>query len=115
MDATKDHLCVVWSSADKDVAIRMAFMYTRNSKVKGWWKDVTLVVWGPSAKLLADDPELQDMVKAMGQAGVELLACKACSDSYGVSATLEALGIRVIYMGEPLTDFLKSGARVLTF
>ncbi len=77
--------------------------------------EVTLVVWGPSAKLLASDPELQDMVKVMGKAGVELLACKACSDSYGVSAALEALGIDVIYMGEPLTDVLKSGIKVITF
>jgi len=49
------------------------------------------------------------------KAGVELLACKACADRYGVSKRLEELGINVIYMGEPLTGYLKSDYAVLTF
>lgn len=114
MTEAPDHLYVVWTSPDRDVALRMAFMYTSNAKVKGWWKDVTLVVWGPSANLLAHDLELQDKVRSMKQAGVNLFACKACSDSYGVSGVLESLGIQVIYMGVPLTEALKQGLKVLT-
>jgi hypothetical protein len=47
--------------------------------------------------------------------GVELLACKACADSYGVYPSLEALGIEVKYMGEPLTSYLKNDVKVITF
>lgn len=114
MIESPDRLYVIWTSSDRDVALKMAFMYANNSKVKGWWKDVTLVVWGPSANLLAHDAELQTKVKAMKEAGVNLLACKACSDSYGVSEALEALGVQVIYMGVPLTEALKQGLKVLT-
>ncbi len=60
----------------------MVFMYTLNAKAQDWWKEVTLVVWGPSAKLLAQDEELQTEIKKMKNAGVTLLACKACADSY---------------------------------
>jgi hypothetical protein len=114
--AKPDKLVVLWSSGDREVATKMAFMYTLNAKRRGWWKDVTLVVWGPSAKLLTEDSELQDRIEEMTEAGVGLLACKACSDSYGVSESLEKLGIEVKYMGEPLTQILKDDyQRVITF
>ena len=51
----------------------------------------------------------------MKDAGVELLACKACTDSYGVSEVLENMGITVKYMGLELTEFLKDeDTRVIT-
>jgi hypothetical protein len=108
-------LLVVWTSGDREVAIKVAFMYTLNSKTSKWWNDVCLVVWGPSAKLLSEDRELQDYVKKMIAAGVVVQACKACADMYGVSDTLTKLGIDVKYMGKPLTDMLKSGWVNLTF
>ena len=42
-----------------------------------------------------------------------LEACKACTDMYGVSADLEALGIAVKYMGVPLSEYLKEDRAVL--
>ena len=36
-----DTLVVLWSSGDKEVATKMAFMYTLNAKLRGWRKDVT--------------------------------------------------------------------------
>jgi hypothetical protein len=111
-----DTLVVLWSSGDREVATKMAFMYTLNAKHRGWWKEVTLIVWGPSARLLSEDSKLQDRIKEMKQAGVGLLACKACSDSYGVSEGLEKLGVEVKYMGEPFTQILKDEhQRVIMF
>ncbi len=51
----------------------------------------------------------------MKEIGIELLACKACADRYGVSLKLEELGITVKYMGEPLTSMLKTDWVVMTF
>ena len=73
------------------------------------------MVWGPSAQLLTTDLELQKELEDLKAAGVELLACKACSDLYGVTDKIEALGIQVIYMGAPLTEMLKTGWTCLTF
>lgn len=112
--AETSKLAIVWTSADREVALKMAFMYAYNAKKNGWWDKVKLVVWGPSAKLLAEDKDMQTQIYEMKTIGVELAACKACSDQYGVSETLENLGIEVIYMGEPLTDMLKSDWKVLT-
>ena len=108
-------LAVIWSSSNKDVALNMVFMYTRNSKLRNWWNDVRLVIWGPSAKMITEDTELQDELFEAKKAGVELLACRKCADNYGVAKELEDLGITVIYMGEPLTEMLKTGWKVITF
>jgi hypothetical protein len=110
-----EKLVVLWSSGDRDVALNMVFMYTLNAKARGWWRDVTLIVWGPSAKLLTVDPELQERVRKMKEAGVVLEACKACSDEYGVSDGLLKMGIDVKYMGQPLTAYIKEGRHILTF
>jgi hypothetical protein len=108
-------LAVLWTSADREVALKMVFMYTYNAKMYEWWDDIELIVWGPSSKLLAEDSELQNYVKKMLEADVKVVACKACSNSYGVTEVLEGLGIDVIYMGKPLTEILKSEAKLITF
>lgn len=115
MPETQNSLVIVWSSGDREVALKMIFMYTLNSKLKDWWEDVRFIVWGPSAKLLSVDVELQEYLQEMRDAGVILEACKKCADLYGVSAKLEELGIDVRYMGEPLTTYIKEGRNVITF
>ncbi len=113
---TVDNLAVLWTSGDPAVAHKVCFMYTHAVQKQGWFDRVQLIVWGPSSKLLAEDSSLQAAVKAMIADGVELKACKACSDSYGVSEKLQQLDIEVKYMGRPLTEILKSpNWQVLTF
>jgi hypothetical protein len=110
-----DKLNVIWSSGDRDIAMKMVFMYTLNSKLRGWWEAIELIVWGPSAKLLSEDKELQEQIQKMLEAGVQISACKACADSYGVSDALTVMGIEVRYMGEPLTKILKDSQKIITF
>ncbi|PKN35981.1 MAG: DsrE family protein [Deltaproteobacteria bacterium HGW-Deltaproteobacteria-19] len=112
---SNDSLVVLWTSGDREVATKMVFMYTLNAKKKKWWGAVTLIVWGPSSKLLSEDAELQQKIAEMKAEGIKLEACKACSDQYGVSSSLENLGIEVKFMGVPLTDYIKKGEHILTF
>lgn len=101
-------VAIVWTSGDRDVALKMVFMYGLNAKRRNWADEVELIVWGPSAKLLSEDSELQKEVAAMMEVGVVFKACKACSDSYGVSDELAALGVEVKYMGVELTELIDS-------
>ena len=110
----KDKLVVVWTSGDKEVAMKMVFMYTYNANKYKWWDDITLLIWGPSGKLLTEDEELQEYVKNMKNEGIHLLACKGCADMYGISEKLEALGVTVRYTGVDLTNFIKE-RHVITF
>jgi hypothetical protein len=102
-------LLVLWTSGDKEVAQNMVFMYVYNAKKNKWWGRVRLLIWGPSAKLLSEDKDLQASLVKMKEIGVELYACKACADRYGVGDKLTALGVTVKYTGTDLTDWLKAG------
>jgi hypothetical protein len=111
----ESHLVVVWTSDDPYVAEKMVFMYTHAAKTAGWFSKVTLIIWGPSAKLTAENIMIQEKLKAMQEDGVIIEACIACASSYGVDDDLQTLGFEVRGMGKPLTDYLKSDARVMTF
>ena len=108
-------LAVLWTSGDPDVAHRVAFMYTHTAKKVGWFDEVTLIVWGPSQRILIGDKELQAKVKAMQDDGILVEACIACAMSFGIVEELKALGLSVRGMGPPLTNYLKDGWKVLSF
>jgi hypothetical protein len=108
-------LLVIWSSADREVALHNVFMYTHNARKHGWWGQVRLLIWGPSATLLARDQELQGKLRAMREDGVEVMACKACSDRLGATEALVQHGVNVFYVGSTLTEMLKSGWVTLTY
>ena len=113
---SKGKLLIVWTSADRDVAIKMVFKFAHNAAKKGWADEIELLVWGPSSKLLSVDKELQAAVKQMKNDGVVLSACKSCAESYGVVDKLTAFGIDVRYMGKYLADrTLSDDWKVLTF
>lgn len=109
-------LMVLWTSDDPMVAERVALMYTGVAKQFGLFEDVSVIIWGPSAKLVAENAEVQAKLKDMMEKGVKLNACISCSNMYGVTDQLKALGINVDIMGAPLTNALKAAdTAVLTF
>jgi len=114
-NTAKDTLLVVWSSGDIEVAEKVCFMYAYNAKRAGWFKEVIFVVWGPSAKLLAETDKLQERVKKMGEQGIILEACVACARMYEVQDDLKEIGIDVKGMGPVLTKYLKAGYPNITF
>lgn len=92
----------------------MTLMYSYNCKKYSWMDTVRLLVWGPSAKLLAEDTVLQAKVKELKEIGVELYACKSCADIYCISHKLTQIGITVIYTGKMLAELQKNGWYVLS-
>ncbi len=107
-------LTVLWTSGDREVALNMGLMYTGAAKSMKWWDKVTLIVWGPSQKLLVQDKAIQAEVRKMKKAGVKLQACIACASRYGVVKKLRALGVEVKPMGRPLTRALQGPGKVLS-
>jgi hypothetical protein len=114
MEDNSNKLAVLWTSDDPYLAERMVFLYTYNAKKQGWFDDVVLIVWGPSAKFLAENKMAQDYVKKMQDAGVVVRACIACATAYGVVQDLKDLNIEVKGMGVPLTNYLKDGWKTLS-
>ena len=110
----KDTLYILWTNDNLITAEKMVFMYGINSKLREWWNNVTIIVWGATAKLVAENSDIQDLVKGALNAGVHVTACKACADQLGVGETLQDLGIEVIYWGEPLTKILKNSEALMS-
>jgi hypothetical protein len=108
-------LHVLWTTSERDVALRMVFIYLMDAKAMGWWDEINLIIWGPSAKLLAEDRQIQKEVDFLMQSGIVVEACEGCTQAYGVTDTIRGLGINVRFMGEPLTQYLHSGDKVITF
>lgn len=113
--SNNEKLVVVWSSDDPMVANRVALMYGHAAQKNNWFSDVTLVIWGPSAQLIASDTTLQKKIQQMQADGIKIQACVACATAYGATEKLKALHYEVLPMGEPLTSYLKQGYQVLTF
>lgn len=109
-------LAIVWTSGDPEVAHRMVLMYGHGAQKAEWFDQLRIIVWGPSARLLAADKDLQAKIKQMKADGVIVQACVVCADSYGVADQLRKLDIEVKGMGQPLSKFIKDPAtHVLTF
>jgi hypothetical protein len=114
MTDNSNKLAVLWTSGNPEVAEKMAFMYTYNAKKQGWFNEVVLIVWGPSAKLLSENEMLQDYVKKMQEVGIKVEACTACARMYGVDKQLAEMDIDVKGMGVPLSNYLKEGWQTLS-
>ena len=109
-----DKINILWTTDNTETVFNMLIMYAINSKIKGWWKNVNVIIWGASAKLVGTNTQVQSEVLEMIRQGVQIEACKECSDRFEVTERLLKLGITVRYMGEPLTEYIKSGEKILS-
>lgn len=112
----KKKLLIVWSSSEKEVAQKLILLYGSVMLERKYWDEATIMIWGPSAKLLAEDLEIQQQFETVKNTGVQFNACVVCTDEYGVSDKLKSLGVELIHTGEMLTQALQSDdIKVITF
>jgi hypothetical protein len=110
-----DKLTILWTTDNEETALNMLLMYALKSNLNKWWQECNIITWGPSNKLVCSSPEVQLFIKQIQEAGVKMYACKRCAEEYGLVERLEALGIEVKLMGEPLTAYLQDDSyRVIT-
>ena len=110
-----DKVFVVITSQDREVVLEPGLLYPFNAATKGWMEKVKIIFFGPSERLAAADPEVPDRIAEAMAAGIQVMACKKCADGFGITETLEALGVDVIYVGGVISQLLKDGWASLTF
>ena len=106
---------VVLGSGDREVALEVGLVYPLNAAKKKWMDEVKVIIFGPSQKLAAYDSEVQERLKGLQEAGVEITACKWCADRMNITGILEEAGIKVVYVGSIISQLLKDGWASLTF
>ncbi len=113
---SESKLFMIITSGDSHVITDVALMYGTNATKDGRMDEVVLIFWGPAQKTILEESDLRERVKKIVKMEkMQVWACKACSDGYGVSEKLEELGITVKYVGEDVTRMLKNGWYTLTF
>jgi len=112
--AKSNALHILWTNDNMDTSRFMLMMYSTNSMLNRWWDGVTVIIWGATAKLVAQDETIQEYLKLAQHAGVKFSACISCARQLGVIDELEALGIEVIPWGPPLTAIIQNGDPLIT-
>ena len=101
-------LLVVWTSDHIKDINNFIMPYSFNSKKQGWFDEVDVLIWGKSQIKVKEDKEVQEKIIKLINEGVNVYACKFCSDDLGVSELLESLGVTVMYTGVFLSDSQKN-------
>ena len=84
------------------------FIFTNQLKTINLQIYVKVVYFGPSEKMIVEDPILSDQAQDIAEAGGSI-ACKYISDRDGVSEKIEKLGVQVEYVGNIVSDLIKDG------
>jgi hypothetical protein len=108
-------LHLLWTTGEKEVAMKVIFPYLINAKANGWWDEINLIIWGPSARLTAGDPDIQRQLQDVQDSGITVEACQACTDAYRVTESLIKMDVLVRFMGLPFTEYLNSNDKLITF
>ncbi|WP_372715105.1 DsrE family protein [Ilyobacter sp.] len=109
-----NHLYILWTNADIVSAEHMVMMYSKNAILRNWWEKVTVIIWGATSKLVAENTNIQNLIKEGQEVGVEFSGCLACARNLGTAEKLTELGIELKLWGEPLTELIKNKERILT-
>lgn len=107
-------LTILWTTDNETTIRNMVFMYAKNAKIQRWFDEIKLIIWGASSYKLAETEWIQSEVKDLVHAGIEVVACLACSDNLGITEKLKSLGIEVRYVGEELSEVLKNDEKLLS-
>lgn len=110
----EDKLNILWTNSDPITAEKMVLMYAPTSITKGWWREVTVIIWGGSTQMITEHAMIQEKIKMAIHQGVKFVACKACAQQLGAIEVLEELGVEVKYMGLGLTEIIKDKENLIT-
>ncbi|MCU0378897.1 MAG: hypothetical protein MUC78_11635 [Bacteroidales bacterium] len=110
-----DTLVVLWSSGDPEVAEKACLMYTGYAKRQKWFREVILLAWGPSERLMSENQMVKDKIATLQKDGVIVQACIVCANMYNVTEDLKVCSVDVRGTGGLLTKYIKRGYKMISF
>lgn len=112
--AESKELHILWTNDNLYTSNLMVMSYATNSMANRAWDGVTVILWGATVKLAAENDFIQEQMKVAQHAGVKFSACVSCARQFGAVDKLEGLGVEVKPWVEPLTELLQSGKTLIT-
>ena len=58
-----NRLNILWTNADILTSDKMVMMYATSGMLEHWWGAVTVIIWGATAKLVAENELIQNKIK----------------------------------------------------
>lgn len=110
----KNTLNILWTNENLLTSENMVLMYAPTALKNEWWDDVTVIIWGATAKLAAENEHIRKLISDAQKAGVKFSACKVCADNLGVTQLLIDQNIEIRLWGAPLTEMIKKNEHLLT-
>ena len=113
-EADDNTLFILWTNADPITANLMVFMYAENSMKYQKWDRISIIIWGATARLAAENAEIREKIRILQKMGVHFTACITCAEKSGVKEDLESMGIDLIKWLNPLTALIKEKKNLIT-
>ena len=104
----KENLLIIISTPSIESIKKFPLLYSSVALERDYFKQLHVMFWGESIKILQHDESLQSMVIQIAKTGVEFSSCIVCSNEYGATEILERIGVTCNHTGELMTKALKS-------
>jgi len=112
-EADENTLFILWTNADPVTATKMVFMYAENSIRYQKWDRISIIIWGATARLTAENMDVQYKIRMLQNMGVHFTACITCAEELAVKEILEEMGIDLIRWLDPLTALIKEKKQLI--
>ena len=103
-----DKILIILSTSDAGKA-QTGAMYALNALKNGWMEDVKIILFGPAQDLLLENEKFRELILEYQDIEESVVACKFISNRDEKSEALDKIGIRVAYVGEMISNYIKDG------
>ena len=90
--SANNRLYILWTNDNVITAENMVFMYATNALVHGWWEEVTLIIWGATAKLVCENTAIQGKIREALEAGVRCFNVESTAELEVLSEVATQMG-----------------------
>jgi hypothetical protein len=111
--AERKKLHILWTNDNLHTSSLMVMMYATNGMLNSLWDELTVIAWGATVKLLAENEIIQEQLKLAQHVGAHFSACASCARQFGVAEKLQELGIEVKPWVEPFTAIIQNGEAII--
>jgi hypothetical protein len=107
-------LHILWTNDNLQTSEHMVLMYAPITLQNEMWDEITVIIWGATSTLVAENKHMQKLIADAQEIGVKFTACKTCAEKLGTEQALTDLGIEIKGWGKPLTELIQNKEHLLT-